>query len=324
MVGTSCEISVVIPTRDRWQLLSTAALPSALGQDDVDHEVIVVVDGSSDATAASLAELDEPRLRMLEHQESRGVAQARNAGIAAARGEWVAFLDDDDVWSPRKLRTQLDAAESERAHFAYGAAAWLDERRAFVRVLAPPRPARLASQLLRWNVIWAGCSNVIVRRDLVQRLGGFDERLFQLADWDLWIRLALTAPAAACQEVVVGYVMQPQSMLLTDRRDVFQEFEYMLDKHAEAARRYGVDLDRARFARWVALGHLRAGRRLDAARTYLRSAVRYRDAGSAVRGAGALLGPNALPLGRALFRAVRRDQPDAPVDDEPAWLQRYR
>jgi glycosyltransferase involved in cell wall biosynthesis len=321
---TSCQISVVIPTRNRWHLLSTAALPSALGQENVDHEVIVVVDGSSDETVERLAALDQPRLRVLEHEESRGVAGARNAGIGAAGGEWIAFLDDDDLWSPLKLRAQLEAVDSARAGFGYGAAAWLDERRAFLRILSPPEPAGLVLQVLRWNVIWAGCSNVIARRDLLQQLGGFDERLFQLADWDLWIRLALAAPAAACEDVVVGYVMQPQSMLLTDRRDVFQEFDYMLEKHADAARRCGVELDGSKFSRWVALGHLRAGRRRDAARTYLGGAFRYRDPGSAVRAIGALLGPDTLPFGRAVLGAVRGDTGDARSDGEPAWLQRYR
>ena len=101
-------VSVVIPTADRWPLLSTCALRSALGQHDVEHEVIVVDDGSSDETPRRLEELGDPRLRILRHATRQGVSQARNTAIEAARGEWIAFLDDDDLWSPRKLRVQLD------------------------------------------------------------------------------------------------------------------------------------------------------------------------------------------------------------------------
>ncbi len=289
--------------------------------------MIVVDDGSSDETPARLAQLaaQEPRLRVLRHEESRGVSRARNAGIGVARGEWIAFLDDDDLWSPRKLRAQVDAAAAVGAGFAYGAAAWLDEQRRFLRVPRPPRPEGLATALLRWNVIWAGCSNVIARAALVRRLGGFDERLFQLADWDLWIRLALADRAAACDDVVVGYVMQSESMLLTDRRAVFPEFDYLVAKHGDAARAHGVAFDAARFSRWVALGHLRAGRRRRAAATYARGALRHRDPLSLARAAGALLGPGSIPAGRValrLVRAVRAD--DVPGATAPAWLERYR
>jgi glycosyltransferase involved in cell wall biosynthesis len=323
-VNAAPEVTVVVPTRNRWRLLSTAALPAALEQEGVEHEVIVVDEGSSDATAAELARLDEPRLRVIRHERPRGVAQARNAGVAAARGSWVAFLDDDDLWSPRKLRIQIDAAERAGAGFSYTAAAWLDERRRFVQALRPPPPDGLEARLLRWNEIWAGGSNVVARTELVRGLGGFDEQLFQLADWDLWIRLAGAAPAAACPDVLVGYVLQPASMLLTDRRDVFVEFEHLVAKHRTASADAGAGPDAVRFARWVAFGHLRAGRRLEAARTYLRAGVRYRDVGAGARGVAALTGPAGLRALSAAARSLRGGDPAVVGMPEPAWLARYR
>jgi glycosyltransferase involved in cell wall biosynthesis len=321
------DVSVVIPTCNRWELLSTAALRAALLQEAVNHEIVVVDDGSIDETPSRLSELavSEPRLRIVRNERSLGVAAARNAGIRAARGQWIAFLDDDDLWSPRKLRAQIDVVVSEQADFVYGGAAWLDERHTFRSVPASPDPADLATRLLQWNIIWAGGSNVVARTDVVRRLHGFDERLFQLADWDLWIRLALEGNGALCPEIVVGYVMQPESMLLTDRRDVFDEFEYLVAKHREASAAHRVEFDRARFSRWVALGHLRAGRRGDAARTYLRGAVRHRDAGAALRAFGAIFGPASIPVGRALlFRVSSARRRDAVLPDEPSWLDLYR
>ena len=230
------EVSVVVPTRSRWHLLSTAALPSALEQEDVELEVIVVDDGSGDETPARLAELDDSRLTVVRHESSRGVSVARNAGIEAARGRWVSFLDDDDLWSPRKLREQIDSAETAHAVFAYSAGGGLDASRSFLFAVAPPDPTTVTRELLRWNVIWCGCSNVLARADVVRELGGFDEQLVQLADWDLWIRLALAGPAAATSDILVGYVMHDESMLLTDRREVFPEMDYLVEKHREAAR----------------------------------------------------------------------------------------
>jgi glycosyltransferase involved in cell wall biosynthesis len=318
------EVTVVIPTRNRWRLLSTAALPSALGQEDVEHEVIVVDEGSDDETPAELAKLEEPRLRVVRHESARGVAQARNAGIAAARGEWVAFLDDDDLWAPQKLRRQLDEATAVGASFVYAGAAWLDERRHFLHALAPPDPEGLAARLLRGNEIWAGGSNVVVRTKVVRRLGGFDERLFQLADWDLWIRLALDGHAATVDDILVGYVIQPESMLLTHRRDVFPEFRYLVEKHREAAARLGGAPDAGKFGRWVAAGHLRAGRRREAARTYANGAIATRDPRLLLRALIALFGWKGLVAARAAARGLRGDDPARMAADEPAWIGSFR
>lgn len=320
----SCEVTVVIPTRNRWRLLSTAALPSALEQIDVDHEVIVVDDGSTDETPERLASISSPRVGVVRHEHSRGVAQARNAGIHAACGRWVSFLDDDDVWAPTKLRDQIDAARKENALFAYSSGGGLDADRRFLFAVAAPDPDTIARSLLRWNVIWCGCSNVIARTDTVRRLGGFDENLAQLADWDLWIRLALAGPAAADLAVNVGYVMHDESMLLTDRRDVFPEMDYLLEKHRVASETYGITFDRALFARWVARGHRKAGRRLQSARTYGRGALRHRDAGALPRALGALMPDVIVELSRRAASTERRSALKKLDVPEPPWIARFR
>ena len=317
-------VSVVIPTRSRWHLLSTAALPSALEQEDVAVEVIVVDDGSQDATSRRLDELDDPRLVVIRHETSRGVAVARNAGIAAARGRWVSFLDDDDLWAPRKLRAQVDAADAAGAVFAYSAGGGLDAARRFLFAVPPPDPDTVTKALLRWNVIWCGCSNVLARADLVRELGGFDERLVQLADWDLWIRLALAGRAAATTDVLVGYVMHDESMLLTDRREVFPEMDYLVEKHGDAARDHGVELDQALFTRWVARGHRRAGRRTLAAQTFLRGARRHRDIGALPRALGSFAPERLVDVSRRIGGVERRSTLKTQRVPEPDWIARFR
>ena len=318
------EASVVIPTRSRWHLLSTAALPSALEQADVDVEVIVVDDGSQDETPSRLAEIDDPRLRVVRHETSRGVAIARNAGIEAARGRWVSFLDDDDLWSPAKLRKQIDSAEAAGAVFAYSAGGGLDAARTFLFAVPPPDPASVTERLLQWNVIWCGCSNVLARSDVVAELGGFDERLGQLADWDLWIRLALAGGAAATSEVLVAYVMHDESMLLTDPREVFPEMDHLVAKHGAAARAHGVRLDEALFTRWVARGHRLAGRRTRAARTYLRGAWQYHDLGAIPRAVLSFAPERVVNVSRTLGGVEQRSALRKERVPEPDWVARFR
>ena len=101
-------VTVVLPTRDRRSLLERS-LGSALDQTGVELDVLVVDDGSTDDTAAWVASVDDPRVTLVTHLESRGVAAARNTGIERARTPWIAFLDDDDVWAPAKLEEQLAA-----------------------------------------------------------------------------------------------------------------------------------------------------------------------------------------------------------------------
>ncbi len=302
--------------------MAATSLAAALGQEDVELEVTVVDDGSTDAMPSGLPGLDDPRVRVVRHAQPGGVAAARNAGIRQAQAEWVAFLDDDDVWAPHKLRAQIDRADTAGAGFAYAGTVWVDDRHRLIHGHAPPGAETLAAALLRWNVLWGGGSNVLARTDVLRSLGGFDERLFQLADWDLWIRLALAAPGAAIGDVLVALLVHNRSMLVVDRRDVFGEFGYLVAKHRTASERAGVEFDRARFARWAASGHLRAGRRLTAARTYVRGTVAPENV---VRAAGAFLGARAFAAASELRGAF----PGALGQTErvarrPAWLELYR
>jgi glycosyltransferase involved in cell wall biosynthesis len=315
------EVSVVIPTRDRKHLLQRA-LRVVLEQEDVELEVIVVDDGSRDGTQTVLRTIEDRRLRVVTHRDSRGVAAARNAGIAEAGADWLAFLDDDDLWSPRKLRVQLDALNAKRASFAYGAAVDVDERGRITLLDPAPPPEDLFRRLLRRNAIPAGSSNVVALAGLVRDVGGFDERLSQAADWDLWIRLAGAGRAAACEEVLVGYSLHPGNMLLASPKRVSRELAYIAAKHRAAGERLDATPDRSAYFRWVATGHRRAGRRLSAASGYARAAVTGGGARDLLRAASAIVGE------RITLAARRRDGIGAGNElsgsfARPAWLDRY-
>ena len=120
------DVSVVIPTRDRPEMLALT-LRSVLGQERVDVEVLVVDDGTGPGTAALLERIGDERLHLLRNTGPPGVSGARNSGIAAAKGNWIAFLDDDDLWAPGKLATQLAAAAAIGATWVYAGHVTVDE-----------------------------------------------------------------------------------------------------------------------------------------------------------------------------------------------------
>ena len=294
------EVTVVIPTRDRWPLLSERALPSALAQEDVELEVVVVDDGSRDGTPERLTELADPRIRVLPTEGGRGPSAARNRGIAAARAPWTAFLDDDDCWAPRKLRLQLSVAETTGAAWVYAAAVVVDESGTVLKAPQPAPPEGLAETLLAGNRIWGGPSAVLARTDVLSELGGFDESLRCFEDWDLWLRLAAAAPAAACEEVLVAHLEHAGSTVLRDDLDVLDQHERMLAKH----RRVTAD-DRRLVLEWLAGEQGAAGRRLEAARLYLAAGLRYRSAGNLLAAAGALFGGPGIRTAARMQLALR-------------------
>lgn len=279
-------VSVVIPTRDRADRVRHT-VASALAQRGVTVEVVVVDDGSRDATAQRLAEL--PNIRVVRHETSRGVAAARNAGIAATTAPWVALLDDDDLWAPDKLRRQLDAAEAAGADWAYAAAYTVDPWGRIIELDRGPA-GDLLDALHAANPIPAGASNVIVRRAALDAAGGFDEALQHFADWDLWVRLAVRGAPAVIGEPLVSYVHHEGNMHGDAARSGLAELDAL---EARVRRTTGREIDRALMFQWAAYGEGASGRYWAAARIAAGAAIRFRSrddarqaAVMALRGAG--------------------------------------
>ncbi|HZN54227.1 MAG TPA: glycosyltransferase family A protein [Candidatus Polarisedimenticolaceae bacterium] len=183
------EISVVIPTYNRARLVAEA-IDSALAQTFADREIVVVDDGSTDATEATLARYRE-RIRVVR-KPNGGEASARNAGVREARGTWIAFLDSDDRWEPAALATLVAAA---RARPEAGLVAM--KARAIAPSGAPtgrihgkrsPGPLFTTRSLLMGDA--GGVLMPMVRRDLLLGAGGFDESLTSATDCDMWLRLS--------------------------------------------------------------------------------------------------------------------------------------
>ena len=264
------KVSVVVPTRNRSTLLSMT-LRSVLRQQQVELEVIVVDEASTDDTAALLTTLGDARVRIIHHDRPRGVSAARNRGAAEAHGEWLAFVDDDDLWAPDKLAQQIHAAQAVGRDWAYAGSVNITDRGQVIHGRPPPSPEEVVGALLRYNAIPGGGSNVIVRRTAWERIGPFDPRLRNTEDWEMWIRLAKYGlPACVCSPLV-GYRVHGSNSSL-DVEQIAQGAKLIEALHHTTA-------DWGRLHRWLAESCLRRGQRRDAIGQFARAAGRGQLAG---------------------------------------------
>jgi glycosyltransferase involved in cell wall biosynthesis len=315
----SPEVTVVIPTRDRWGLLERRALRSALRQEDVRLEVVVVDDGSAESAPASI-ERDE-RVRLVRHKTSRGVAAARNTGIDEARAAWTAFLDDDDLWAPRKLREQLDRLAADGASFVYSSVAHTNAAGDVLTVDAAPPAGELGDLLRAGRVIPGAASNVVVRTDLLREVGGFDGHLFILEDPDLALRLLQRARAVACDDVHVAYLQHEGARHLWDIERLLTSFAYFRTKHPDVSA-----FVLKNHLEWVLAQHRRAGRKVAAARVCWTVAKHERSPRWFVKGLTYLAGNRARHAVRRL-KPAGRDVATAPPPEaahpELDWVRAY-
>lgn len=287
-------VSVVIPTRNRLPLLAQT-LHTVLAQ-DADIEVIAVDDGSTDGTPEWLAAHRDPRVATVRHAEARGLPAARNAGLAAAAGDWVAFVDDDDLWLPDKLTTQVAAARLLDTPWVYAGSLDITGEPTLLRVT---EPQEAEWERLPWiNVVPGGGSNVIGARAAFEAVGGFDTSLPAAEDWDMWIRLSQLARPAVVARPLTAYRMHPGNMS--------KKIGAMLRGIEEVDRRYR---------------HLRGGQPLvwvDAYRWLGREALRSGDRRAAFRLAVASLGAGDSGGVRRIVRSLTPVVPREPLSEPSA------
>ncbi len=183
-------VSVIVPTRNRADMLDEA-LRSIFRQTYPNFEVVVVDDGSTDHTPVVIRKHGD-RIRVV-HRQNTGRSLARNAGIAVARGDYISFLDDDDVWLPEKLARQVDVlSEAPSVDVVHGQVYVLrDGQRSAILTQPPARPSRDWVEQLIWGDCVCTPSVVMFRRKTLDENGGFDPSVEPCEDWELFIRVAL-------------------------------------------------------------------------------------------------------------------------------------
>jgi GT2 family glycosyltransferase len=323
-------VTAIIPTYNRRELVVQSAR-SVLGQSCTGVECLVIDNGSSDGTAEALRALGDDRLVVLVRDHPLGAAKARNVGLAATRTPWVAFLDNDDLWAPKKLEYQLTALTR------YPSARWCATGCAYVGADLSMRPGGrlndgpvgpvdgqffssqdLLGLLSRDNVVPGGGSSVLVSTELAQDAGGFHDDVPGCEDWDMWVRLARLSPMAYVDRPLAAWRMWEGQgstdvpMMLRSANQVrlkyFPELGPVDDQYAQiwwasAARR-----------------HLAGRNRLEASSHFLRLARIGRSPGQLAYALAALVAPSVAE--RRLQRIEPGPDPEWSALAEP-WLETW-
>jgi len=213
------KISVIIPSWNRADQLA-AALDSVYAQTLAPHEVIVVDDGSSDSTRQRVT-CDYPHVRYI-YQHNKGVSSARNTGITAAGGDWIALLDSDDRWQPGKLEHQRQALAANPGYrLCHSDETWIRNGK---RVNPMKKHAKVGGHIYRHclPLCVISPSAVMMHRELLEDVGLFDETLPACEDYDLWLRICASNP--------VLYVDQPLVIKVGGHEDQLSRRYWGMDR----------------------------------------------------------------------------------------------
>jgi GT2 family glycosyltransferase len=251
-------ISVIIPVYNGEKTIKET-INSVLSQTVFDFELIVINDGSQDRTLEVVSDIPDPRIKIFSYPNA-GVAASRNRGLLHSCGQFIAFLDADDLWTSNKLEAQLKALqENPKAGVAYSWSNFINESN---QLLQPGRrltwDGDVYSKILVINFLEHG-SNPLIRREALEAVGPFEESLPPADDWDMWIRLAakypfvlVTAPQilyrvstssqstnvskleAACLKVIErAFAEAPQELQPLKKRSLSEIYKYLTFKCLE-------------------------------------------------------------------------------------------
>ncbi|MGB7590655.1 MAG: glycosyltransferase family 2 protein [Terriglobia bacterium] len=196
-------VTVVIPTFNRAAIV-VRAIRSVMRQTCQDWELIVVDDGSTDGTEQAVKGLSDNRIKYIRHDRNRLAGAARNTGIRYAQGEYVAFLDSDDEWPPEKLQKELEVFRNSdpAVGLVYTGKMILDETGRVLEIRMATKSGWVFDALLDSNFIGSS-SLVTVKKQALERVGGFDETLVSHQDWDLCLRVARVSRIASVPNCLV-------------------------------------------------------------------------------------------------------------------------
>jgi glycosyltransferase involved in cell wall biosynthesis len=227
-------VSVIIPTHNRAAYLK-AAIASVLNQTFQDFEILIVDDGSSDTTPDVVKSFDDDRIQYVRHPKSRGGAAARNTGIGHCRGEYVAFLDDDDEWFADKLARQMVLLLASPPEVGCIYTGYVCVDRVSGKEIAQKIPTNrgdLSKELLTANCL-GGTSSVLLKRACFKQVGVFDQNLPSFQDHDLWIRISKSFHFDYIGEPLLRYYVH-RKQIWSDLEAVNRGMDLMLEKYGDS------------------------------------------------------------------------------------------
>ncbi len=224
------KVSVIIPTYNRAHLIGRA-IQSVLDQTYQNFEIIVVDDASTDETEELVKSFSDNRINYVRHQKNKGGSAARNTGIRAAKGEFIAFFDSDDEWLVEKLKKQIDKfrMSSKKVGVIYcGHCIVGEETQEVVDEVIFSLRGNVFLNLLKMCITPG--SSLVVRRYCFRKAGFFDEALPSCQDWDMWIRLSRYYEFDFIPEILVKYHLHG-TRISTDLNARIQGIEAVLKKY---------------------------------------------------------------------------------------------
>ncbi len=230
------QVSVIMNVRNGASTLREA-VDSVLAQTLTDWEMVVWDDRSTDSSAKIIAQYSDPRIRYFLSSEETSLGQARNGAIRQARGEWLAFLDQDDLWMPRKLEMQV-ALAAQSTGIIYGRTVRFypggserdyDQTHEF----EPLPEGDLFTQLFTKGCFIA-MSSAVFRRSAIEEIGGIPESIAIIPDYYLYVAVARRRPARAVQDVVCRYRMHEANMSRLTAIAMHQEALWLVDHWADS------------------------------------------------------------------------------------------
>lgn len=223
-------VSVIIPTFNRAHIISQA-IESVLNQTFNDYEIIVVDDGSTDTTGAFLGKTYGSRITYVGKPVNEGLAAARNTGISLAQGTYIAILDDDDLWLPEKLDRQVELMErNPDLGLVYCGSLKVNGDGDTIAEMRPTKRGDIFADMLQRNYLLGPASVALFPREVLRKTGLFDTSFSACADWDLWIRIAGSAPVDYVDDSLVKYVLH-ESNMHTNVRGMEKETFGVLNKY---------------------------------------------------------------------------------------------
>jgi glycosyltransferase involved in cell wall biosynthesis len=198
------QVSVVIPAYNSMEYLP-ATIASVLEQTFTDFELLIINDGSTDDLVAWAAHITDPRVRLIS-QDNQGVSVARNRGITASQGKYIAFLDADDLWEPTKLEKQVRCFENDPEVGLVDTCIFFADEQGNRGGVGGGlyESGNVWTEILQRNLLWCG-STPLVRRDCFETVGLFDTDLRSAEDWHMWTRIASRFSFAIIKEPLVYY-----------------------------------------------------------------------------------------------------------------------
>jgi glycosyltransferase involved in cell wall biosynthesis len=223
-------VSVIIPVFNRGYLVGKA-FESIFSQTFLPWEIIAVDDGSVDNTWQVLNEYAEKnkKIKIFQHKENKGISGARNTALLYAQGEYIAFLDSDDVWEKDKLAKQIDVFNKSKENLGvvYTGAIFINKN--ITRIKKTKEKGDLYLSELKYNPI-GGPSRVMIKKECLDNCGFFDENFKALEDWDLWIRISKRYLVDFIDEPLVKYFEMDDSVSLNSDK-LINGYKKLWDKY---------------------------------------------------------------------------------------------